>query len=76
MEILKQDAVSNVEAHNFLAGMKKFVTVYYNFNEQFKDRREKTEANLFNLNEANESMDVSRAGFINNEAINQERDER
>lgn len=66
VEILKQDAVSDVEAHNFLAGMKKFVVSYYNFNEQFKDRREKTEANLFNLNEANESMDVSRAGLINN----------
>jgi hypothetical protein len=39
VDILKKDAVSNVEAHNFLEGMMKFVKSFYNFNELFKDKR-------------------------------------
>lgn len=39
VDILKHDAVSNVEAHHFLEGMKRFVDSFYIFNEQFRDRR-------------------------------------
>lgn len=76
VDILKNDAVSNVEAHNFLDGMKRFVDVFYRFNETFRDRRERTEANLFNLSEANDSLEVGKASLINSEAIKQEREER
>jgi hypothetical protein len=76
VRILEEDAVSKVEAHSFLEGMRKFVDTFYKFNEQYRIKREKTETNLFNLSDLNESGDSVKPGIgmLNNESVNLERE--
>ena len=75
VEILKKDAENSVEAHSFLEGMSKFVETYHNFNPQYRQKREKTEASLFHLKELNESNEYMKS-VANNETFHTEKEER
>lgn len=58
IEILKKDAVGPVDQHSFLGAMESFKETYYDFNDAYKEQRQKLEANLFKSNEDNRKEEV------------------
>lgn len=52
VKALQRDAVDDNDSRSFLDGMKSFIKDYYCFLDQYKDKREKAEVNLFESPEA------------------------
>lgn len=52
VKALQRDAVDENDSRSFLDEMKYFIKDYYCFLDQYKDKREKAEVNLFESPEA------------------------
>jgi hypothetical protein len=68
IDILMEDAVGRIDSHAFLEGMQRFIQTFYKFNDGYKERREKTECELFALKDLADLED-SRLGLLNTNEV-------
>ena len=59
VKTLEQDAVANSESRVFLSDMESFVSEFYCFSPQYKEKRELTEVELFKSAETDKLLELS-----------------